>query len=71
MPIIGADTLPEEVLKITKIGEASPNVGAGVDESMTFTTPTSGDCLLVITNEDGGSGVYTISFFDEYPIINF
>jgi len=48
---------------------ASTNEGAGVDELMTFTAPTTGDYLLVITNENGGTGTYTISFIDDPPTI--
>jgi hypothetical protein len=40
---------------------SSTNVGAGVAESMSFTAPASGDYLLVVTNEDGGTGTYMVN----------
>jgi predicted GH43/DUF377 family glycosyl hydrolase len=49
---------------------ASTNIGEGIIESITFTAPTTGDYLLVITNEDGGSGTYSISFVDNPPLIS-
>ncbi|UCG69418.1 MAG: hypothetical protein JSV09_16890, partial [Thermoplasmata archaeon] len=48
---------------------SSTSVGAGMNEYFTFTADTSGDYLLVVTNEDGGNGSYTISFDDEPPTI--
>jgi predicted GH43/DUF377 family glycosyl hydrolase len=39
---------------------SSTNIGSGFAESIAFTAPSSGDYLLVITNENGGSGEYTI-----------
>jgi hypothetical protein len=50
---------------------SSTSSGAGIDESLSFTAPTAGDYLLVITNEDGGHGQYTVSFSqaqDQDPI---
>jgi predicted GH43/DUF377 family glycosyl hydrolase len=47
----------------------STNSGAGIDESITFIAPTTGSYLLVITNEDGGAGTYTISFIGTPPVI--
>jgi predicted GH43/DUF377 family glycosyl hydrolase len=48
---------------------SSINIGADIDESITFTVPLSGDYLLVITNEDGGTGNYFLSFVDDPPTI--
>jgi predicted GH43/DUF377 family glycosyl hydrolase len=48
---------------------SSTNVGAGIDESITFIVPVSGDYLLIITNEDGGFGTYNVSFVDNPPDI--
>jgi predicted GH43/DUF377 family glycosyl hydrolase len=39
---------------------SSTNNGPGIDESITFTALSSGDYLLVITNENDGTGEYTI-----------
>jgi predicted GH43/DUF377 family glycosyl hydrolase len=39
---------------------SSTNTGPGIDESLTFLALSSGDYLLVITNENGGTGEYTI-----------
>jgi predicted GH43/DUF377 family glycosyl hydrolase len=47
----------------------SSTIGAGLNESITFTVLISGDYLLVITNEDGGVGNYTVSFMDNPPTI--
>jgi predicted GH43/DUF377 family glycosyl hydrolase len=47
----------------------SSTIGAGFDESITFTAPTTRDYLLVITNEDGGTGTYTLSFDNDPPIL--
>jgi predicted GH43/DUF377 family glycosyl hydrolase len=47
----------------------SIGTGFGLDESMTFTAPISGDYLLVITNEDGGYGAYTVSMVGTPPMI--
>jgi predicted GH43/DUF377 family glycosyl hydrolase/DNA-binding MarR family transcriptional regulator len=38
----------------------STNKGAANDESITFTAPVSGDYILVVTNENGGTGMYTV-----------
>jgi len=40
---------------------SSTNIGAGIDESIAFIAPVSGDYLLVITNEDGGTGTYFLN----------
>jgi len=40
---------------------SSTNIGAGINESISFIAPTTGDYLLVITNEDGGTGTYTVT----------
>jgi len=48
---------------------ASTTTGAGANESISFTAPTTGNYLLVITNEDGGTGTYTVSIIDDPPII--
>jgi predicted GH43/DUF377 family glycosyl hydrolase len=47
----------------------SEGVSFGVDESITFTALTSGDYLLVVTNEEGGVGTYTITFNETSPVI--
>ncbi|MHA2281212.1 MAG: hypothetical protein ACXAC5_10200 [Promethearchaeota archaeon] len=47
----------------------STNTGLGIDESITFAAPTSTEYLLVVTNENGGTGTYNISFVDNPPII--
>jgi hypothetical protein len=39
---------------------ASTNVGPGVDESILFSGTINGEYLLVITNQNGGFGTYTI-----------
>ncbi len=39
---------------------ASTNIGVGINESISLTALTTGDYLLVITNEDGGTGAYTV-----------
>jgi predicted GH43/DUF377 family glycosyl hydrolase len=49
---------------------SSEGVGLGVDESISFTAMSSGDHLLVITNEGGGFGTYTITFNETTPIIS-
>jgi len=41
---------------------SSTSIGAGVDESITFTATITGDYLLVITNQNGGTGVYTVNY---------
>jgi predicted GH43/DUF377 family glycosyl hydrolase len=47
---------------------SSANIGLGIDESMTFTAPSTGDYILVITNENGGSGEYTIKPGSSPPV---
>jgi DNA-binding MarR family transcriptional regulator/WD40 repeat protein len=39
---------------------SSVNPGAGSDESITFSATFSDDYIIVITNENGGTGLYTI-----------
>jgi len=48
---------------------SSINIGAGVDESITFTAPSTDDYLLIITNEKNGTGTYSVSIIDEPPEI--
>jgi predicted GH43/DUF377 family glycosyl hydrolase/DNA-binding MarR family transcriptional regulator len=39
---------------------SSANRGAGISESITFSPPFSGNYIIVITNENGGTGMYTV-----------
>ncbi|UCF07613.1 MAG: winged helix-turn-helix transcriptional regulator, partial [Thermoplasmata archaeon] len=39
---------------------SSKNEGSGADETIRFTGPTTGNYILVITNENGGTGTYTL-----------
>jgi hypothetical protein len=43
---------------------SSTNVGAGVQESISFTGTIGGQYLLVMTNQDGGSGAFTLNGFE-------
>jgi PKD repeat protein len=47
---------------------SSTNIGPGTDESIMFTAPSLGDYLLVITNENGESGEYTIKPGSSPPV---
>lgn len=47
---------------------SSTNEGAGIDEFIMFMAPSTGDYLVVITNEDGGYGNYTVSISLEKPL---
>jgi predicted GH43/DUF377 family glycosyl hydrolase len=47
---------------------SSTNIGTGIAESIAFTAPSSGDYLLIITNENGGNGEYTIKPGSSPPV---